>query len=284
MIRVNKLSYRYPGSSVNAVDGISFNVNKGEIFGFLGPNGAGKSTTQKILIGLLKGYNGEVEVSGRAINKIKEDYYERIGVAFEFPNLYSRFTGIENLEFFQSLYRGAGITPEKLLRHVGLDKDAHLKTGSYSKGMKMRLNFARALINNPSLLFLDEPTSGLDPVNSKIMKDMIFKQKSEGKTVFLTTHNMSAADELCDRVAFIVAGRISLIDSPRNLKLSQGQRSVCVESNINGKTVSKDFPLHGIGDNSDFIDFLRSGDPETMHSAEASLEDIFIKTTGSRLL
>ncbi len=284
MIMVRNLSYRYPGSAVNAIDGISFNVKEGEIFGFLGPNGAGKSTTQKILIGLLKGYNGEAEVSGRGINKIKEDYYERIGVAFEFPNLYSRFTGIENLQFFQSLYRGSGISPEKLLKQVGLEKDAHLKTGSYSKGMKMRLNFARALINNPSLLFLDEPTSGLDPVNSKIMKDMILKQKAEGKTVFLTTHNMSAADELCDRVAFIVDGRISLIDSPRNLRLSQGQRSVRVESNINGDTVIREFPLSGIGENNAFINFLRSGNPETIHSAEASLEDIFIKTTGSRLL
>ncbi|MBN2049266.1 MAG: ABC transporter ATP-binding protein [Spirochaetales bacterium] len=284
MIRLRNLEYTYPGRQSPAVNGITCEIGKGEIFGFLGPNGAGKSTTQKILIGLLKNYRGKVEIFGKNPAALKGDYYQKIGVAFEFPNLYSKCTGLENLLFFQSLYKEKGKDPEVLLESLGLGKDAHLRVSEYSKGMKMRLNFARALLNDPEILFLDEPTSGLDPVNARLLKDMILSQKNEGKTIFLTTHDMNVAAELCDRVAFLVEGRISLIDRPESLKRDFGRGEVSVTmKNGHGET-ERQFSLSGLGRNTDFLSFLTTGEVLTIHSQEATLEDVFIKVTGRKLL
>jgi fluoroquinolone transport system ATP-binding protein len=167
---------------------------------------------------------------------------------------------------------------------VGLKDDANLRVGNYSKGMQMRLNFVRALLHQPELLFLDEPTTGLDPVNGRNVKDIIRAQKSAGRTVFLTTHDMYVADDLCDRVAFIVDGKIALIDSPRNLKLRYGKRNVRVEYHADGGPLQQaEFPIDGLGDNADFAALLRREKIETIHTQEATLEDIFVETTGRRL-
>jgi len=173
MIDVQNLNFTYPGRLEPTIHGMSFNIQKGEVFGFLGPSGAGKSTTQKILIGILKGYQGSVKVMDKEIKDIGPNYYERIGVAFEFPNFYSKFSVLENLKFFGSLYAGRTENPKTLLEQVGLDQATNMKVSQLSKGMKMRLNFCRALLNNPDILFLDEPTSGLDPVNAQRMKELI---------------------------------------------------------------------------------------------------------------
>jgi fluoroquinolone transport system ATP-binding protein len=149
--------------------------------------------------------------------------------------------------------------------------------------MKMRLNFCRALLNRPEIIFLDEPTSGLDPVNSKLVKDIIINLKQEGRTIFLTTHNMTIADELCDQVAFIVDGKINLIDSPRALKVLKGEKSLIAEYRDNGKVLSQKFSLNGIGANEDFIKILKEKEIETMHTQEATLENIFIEVTGRSL-
>ena len=284
MIKVKGLEYTYPGKQSPAVNNIDFDVNRGEIFGFLGPNGAGKSTTQKILIGLLKAYKGDVQVFDEDITRPGPEYYGKIGVAFEFPNLYGKFTALENLEFFSSLYPGKNEDPLKLLEKVGLQKEANDRVSGFSKGMKMRLNYIRAFLHNPEVVFLDEPTSGLDPVNARHIKDLILEARESGKTIFLTTHNMAAADELCDRIAFMVDGKLKLIDSPRNLKIMHGKPKVTVESvNGSGKLV-KEFTLENLGNNKDFTDFLKKGNVEMIHTQEASLDDIFIKTTGRRLI
>ena len=203
---------------------MDFSVGRGEIFGFLGPSGAGKSTTQKLLIGLLRGHGGEAAVWGKDPLAWGPDYYQRIGVSFELPNHYQKLTGLENLRFFASLYDGATLDPMELLDAVGLAGDANMRVGKYSKGMQMRLTFARSLINDPELLYLDEPTSGLDPVNARKVKNMIVDLKSRGRTVFLTTHDMATANELCDRVAFVVDGRIVALDTPTELKIARSQR------------------------------------------------------------
>lgn len=284
IIGVKGLRYAYPGTTRQILQGLSFEIERGEIFGFLGPSGAGKSTTQKILIGALRGYKGNVTVLGKELRSTKSDYYEKIGVAFEFPNFYSKLTVLENLDLFRSLYGGETDEPTVLLHQVGLQDSMHVKVSELSKGMKMRLNFCRALLHRPSLLFLDEPTSGLDPVNAAVMKQLILERKEAGTTIVITTHNMQAAEELCDRVAFIVDGQIKLIDSPRELKLRQGDRKVRVEFNTGKELQMEEFPLNQLADNSRFQHIARNYEVQTIHSLEATLDSIFIDVTGRALV
>ncbi len=283
MIRVNHLSFTYSGNAQPTLFDMSFNIKAGEIFGFLGPSGAGKSTTQKILNGILKNYHGSVQLFDREIRDADRSFYENIGVAFEFPNLYLKFTALENLKLFRSFYRDSTEEPEFLLDQVGLLDDKNTRVSAFSKGMRMRLNFCRALLNKPKILFLDEPTSGLDPVNARRVKDLILERKNHS-TIFLTTHNMTDADELCDRIAFIVDGRLAVVDSPRNLKLQNSSKTVNVEYHTNGRTDKREFPLENIGSNREFLELLNSAPIETIHTGEATLEDIFIKITGRKLI
>lgn len=283
MIDVEQLSFTYAGRGEPALRDLSFRVEPGEILGFLGPSGAGKSTTQKILIGLLKEYRGVVSVFGRNLKSWGADYYERVGVSFEFPNHYLKLSALENLQYFRSLYAGATEEPLRLLELVGLAEDAHVRVAQFSKGMRSRLNLARALLHKPQLLFLDEPTSGLDPVNARRVKELIQRKKAEGTTIFLTTHNMTVADELCDRVAFIVDGAIQLIDAPRALKLQYGRRTVQVEYGCNGHLRQQVYPLEGLANNAAFLELLQHEAVQTIHTQETTLENIFIDVTGRNL-
>ena len=271
-------------STAAVVRGLVFTVERGEIFGFLGPSGAGKSTTQKILIGLLEGYRGVVRVRDKEVAAWTADDYERIGVSFEAPNHFLKLTGLENLRYFAALYHGATRAPAALLESVGLENDGNRRVGEYSKGMKCRLSVARSLLNNPDLIFLDEPTGGLDPVNMQRVKDLIRTEREGGATVFLTTHDMFAADELCDHVAFIVDGRIACIDSPRALKLQHGERTVRVEYGSGDRTTHTDFSIDGLADNTAFHRVLRERDVQTIHTREATLADVFIRVTGRALV
>ncbi|GAB3762710.1 ABC transporter ATP-binding protein [Microlunatus parietis] len=284
MITVEGLTFRYPGSAEPAVRGMDFEVGRGEIFGFLGPSGAGKSTTQKILIGLLTGHGGRISVWGKEPADWGPDYYERVGVSFELPNHYLKLTARENLEFFASLYAGVTRDPLELLDLVGLAGDADTRVGKFSKGMQMRLVFVRALLHNPELLFLDEPTSGLDPTNARKVKDLVLAEKARGKTVFLTTHDMATADELCDRVAFVVDGRIVALNSPRELKVERSQRRVRVEyRDRSGELARRDFGMDRLAEDDDFLALLKNEAVETIHSKEATLDDVFVEATGRRL-
>ena len=285
MIEARGLTFTYATANQPAVDGIDFEIPKGEIFGFLGPSGAGKSTTQKILIGLLREYRGQVTVLGEDLGGWGPDFYERVGVSFEQPNHYLKLTALENLAYFASLYSGSTEAPLDLLESFGLRDDRDTRVGEFSKGMRNRLNLARSLLNKPELLFLDEPTAGLDPVNAQRVKDIIEDRRQAGATVFLTTHDMSAADQLCDRVAFIVDGRISLVDSPRSLKLQHGRRAVRVEfvADSAAAVEREDFDLDDLADNERFLEILRQGRIETIHTLEATLADVFINVTGRGL-
>jgi fluoroquinolone transport system ATP-binding protein len=284
VIRVRSLTFTYPTVTEPAIRGVDFTVARGEIFGFLGPSGAGKSTTQRVLIGLLRGHGGEASVWGKEPLAWGPDYYERIGVSFELPNHYQKLSGLENLRFFASLYRGNTLDPMSLLDAVGLADDANTRVGKYSKGMQMRLTFARSLINDPELLFLDEPTSGMDPLNARNVRRMILDLKARGRTVFLTTHDMTTATELCDRVAFIVDGQIAAMDTPAELQLARSQRLVRVEYRDQGGGLdAAEFPLDGLGTDAAFHALLRDRHVETIHSKEASLEDVFVDVTGRRL-
>ena len=283
VVDVDTLTFTYASGTMPAVRNLAFRIDRGEIFGFLGPSGAGKSTTQKVLTGLLRGYRGAVSVLGRDLREWGSDYYEQIGVSFELPNHYLRLTGAENLSYFRALYRGDTRRPEALLEMVGLAEDGARLVSEYSKGMKTRLGVARALLNDPQLIFLDEPTVGLDPGSGRSIRNLIREMKEAGRTVFLTTHDMTVADDLCDRVAFIVNGEIRLVESPHDLKLAHGARTVVMEYGLGGSPGRREFPLDGLGANADFLALLREATVHTLHTQEATLEDVFLRVTGHSL-
>ena len=281
MIQVNHLSFSYTKQPF--IQDMNFSVSEGEIFGFLGPSGAGKSTLQKILLGMLPGYRGSAIVDGTECKKHGSDFYESIGVDFEYSTLYEKLSAKENLLFFSSLYRRQARAIPELLRMVGLENDADKRVSDYSKGMKSRLNFIKALVHDPKLLFLDEPTSGLDPTNSRMMKDMILAEKSKGKTILLTTHNMQDAAELCDRVAFIVGGRIFALDSPHNLIMSKGAATVTYTWLDHGEQTAS-CPLQQMSEDKLLHALIAENRLRSIHSSEPTLNDIFIEITGRTLV
>lgn len=281
MINVDGLIFSYTKKPF--IDGMSFTVKKGEIFGFLGPSGAGKSTLQKIITGMLPTYGGSVTVGGVECRRHTESFYEDIGVDFEYSTLYEKLTARENLRFFASLYRKPARSIDELLDAVGLRNDADKRVSDYSKGMKSRLNFIKALLHDPALLCLDEPTSGLDPTNSRIMKDMIFAERERGKTVLLTTHNMLDATELCDRVAFIMGGRICALDSPHALIMSRGAAKVEYTWKEDGERTAS-CPLDRLSEDARLKELIASNRILSIHSGEPTLNDIFIDITGRTLL
>ncbi|KPI54048.1 ATP-binding protein [Clostridioides difficile] len=280
MIKVDNLSFSY--TDKDFLQNINFEVGKGEILGFLGPSGSGKSTLQKILIGMITSYKGSVLVNGVESKRHSNKFYENIGVDFEFPSLYEKLTAIENLKYFGSLYSKKLLSIDELLKSVGLENEANKKISEYSKGMKSRLNFIKALLHNPDILFLDEPTSGLDPSNSKIMKDIILSEKSKGKTIILTTHNMLDATELCDRVAFIVSGKIPALDTPHNLIMSKGAIKVRYTYIDNGEKTSECF-LNNTSNDKKLNMLIEKNKLLSIHSSEPTLNDIFIEITGRNL-
>lgn len=283
MITVDNLTFTYPRSDSPAVRGLQFHIEPGEVFGFLGPSGAGKTTTQNVLIGLLQGYQGRIDVMGRELRTWQSDYYEHIGVSFELPNHYLKLTAKENLEYFRSLYRNDTEDVVEVLSMVDLEDAANIRVGEFSKGMKNRLNFARSMIHKPKLWFLDEPTAGLDPINARRIKEIVKRRQQEGTTTFLTTHDMAAADELCDRLAFIAEGRLEVVDTPLALKRQYGTRSVRVEMESEGEPRIREFSMDGLGTNREFLQFIRHGRLESIHSQETTLESVFIQVTGASL-
>ena len=280
MIQVENLSFSY--SDKPFISNMNFTVHEGEIFGFLGPSGAGKSTLQKILTGMLPSYKGSVSVNGIACNRPTQQFYENMGVDFEFSTLYEKLTARENLKFFSSLYSRKTTDIDELLSAVGLENDADKRVSDFSKGMKARLNFVKALLHDPDIIFLDEPTSGLDPTNNRIMKDMIIEQKAKGKTILLTTHNMQDATELCDRVAFIVNGSLYALDTPHNLIMSRGAAKVTY-SWMEEKECTASCPINELSKDERLNSLIRENRLLSIHSSEPTLNDIFIDITGKTL-
>lgn len=282
MIAVENLHFSYPGADAETLAGLNFSVRNGEVYGLLGPSGAGKSTTQKILMGLLRGFSGRAEVFGQPVGRLGRDFYERIGVSFELPSLYLRLTARENLDLFAALYRTPCRPAEKVLDLVGLGEAAGQRVETFSKGMKMRLNLARALLNDPDLLFLDEPTAGQDPARARLTRDLIRLLKAKGKTIFVTTHNMAEAEELCDRVGFLAGGTIPFEGAPAELKRRHGKPLVDVGIAADGSVQTQSFALAGLAEDAAFLALLKSGTVIAMHTREASLDDVFIAATGGK--
>lgn len=283
MIQVKNLWHSYSGDEQYAIRDISFDVKEGEIFGFLGPSGSGKSTTQNIITGLLPLQKGEVSAAGFDMAKPQLRMYNEIGVCFEQANLYGKMSALENLRYFAGLFDVPTQDPMALIRMVGLEAHAKQRCQEYSKGMRQRINFARSMLNNPKLWFLDEPTSGLDPAIAEEIKQIIRDRREGGSTVFLTTHNMYIAEDLCDRVAFIVDGQIKLIDSPRELKLRYGKQLADVEYVEKDKPVSLSLNLTLPEDREKLQKIISAFPIRRLHTREATLEQIFIQITGKEL-
>jgi len=199
------------------------------------------------------------------------------------PNHYPRLTALENLQFFASFYASDTRDPLELLDRVGLKAAAPKRVSEFSKGMQVRLNFARALLHDPELLFLDEPTTGLDPTTAELIREAISELRSEGKTIVLTTHNMHDAERLCDQVGFLSAGRMDVIETPKALKLKYGEATVEVTVIEQDRPVSRRFPLKGLGENTDFLQLIQSKGIQTIHSQEATLDKVFQIVTGQSL-
>ena len=280
MIDVKRLYFSYTDKPF--VENISFHVGKGEIFGFLGPSGAGKSTIQKVLTGLNTKYKGSVKVAGTEIRERTNRFYENIGVDFEFSTCYEKFTARQNLAYFASLYEKQPRSIDELLHMVGLENDGDKKVGDFSKGMRSRLNFIKALIHDPDILFLDEPTSGLDPTNNRLMKDIILAEKKRGKTVIITTHNMFDATELCDQVAFIVAGKVSALDSPHTLIMSRGAAKIQYTYYDKGEKTGECL-LDRTTEDKLLKNLISENRLLSIHSSEPTLNDIFVDITGRTL-
>ncbi len=281
MIEVKNLTFSY-GKDKQALHGLDFTVEDGEIFGFLGPNGSGKSTTQKILTGILKGHGGKVSLFGQDISNLHgQEFFQKIGVLFEFPYLYANLSAVDNLNYFASFYpREQRRDVRELLDALEFKPDFLKKpVSSYSKGMRQRVSMARALVSNPRLLFLDEPTSGLDPSGAVLFRKIIEQERKKGTTVFVTTHNMVDADLLCDRVAFISNGNLVALDTPKRLKEKNSSHRVVVDYLYRGQRETKTIEAPELEAGIPFA----HDEIISIHSQEPTLEDMFIQYTGRGL-
>ena len=286
-----------------AVDHLDFEVKNGEIFGFLGPNGAGKTTTVRMLTGIIKPSSGKVSIMGLDIRQDPIKAKQIMGVVPELSNAYTELTAWNNLQFMAELYgvpgKDARQRAEELLGKFDLYERKDHKVRTFSKGMKQKLIIAMSLMNDPEILFLDEPTSGLDVISARLIKDMLLELNKEGKTIFLTTHYMEEANQLCSRVAIINHGKIAAIDAPEKLKMRIGGLE-WVEVSFDMPVDASDFSdLSGVidirmsGDKLrlytnepgrtiyQLVDYSRSNDLEIvmLNTLTPTLEDVFIKLT-----
>jgi len=223
MITTENLSKKFKidgnKSEITAVDNLTLNIDQGEVFGFLGPNGAGKTTTLRMLTALIAPTGGTAEIDGNRLGQDDTELRRSVGILTESPGLYERLSAEVNLRFFARLYDvpHPDVQVERYLKMLGLWSRRMDEAGSFSKGMRQKLAIARALIHEPKVLFLDEPTSALDPEAAKLVRDFISELKSEGRTIFLCTHNLDEADKLCDRIG-IFKSRLIRVDSPKNFR------------------------------------------------------------------
>lgn len=224
-----------------AIQNVSFKVKKGEIFGLLGPSGSGKTTMVKMLTSQLLPTNGTVRVFEQDIKQTGNNYLQRIGVLTDNSGLYERLSIYENLVLFSKLYGIDASRIEEVLHDVNLIEDKTTMVKKLSKGMKQRVTLARAILHKPDLLFLDEPTSALDPVNAQHIHRGLQRLNEAGTTIFLTTHNMQEAEQLCDRVAFLHQGNLVELDTPERLRLRYADQTIEITLQNNEKeTVGMD--------------------------------------------
>lgn len=299
VISVKNLSKKY--DKLIAVNNVSFDVMKGEIFGLLGENGAGKTTTLEMIEGLRKPTEGKIEVLGCDIVEHRDAVKERIGVQLQSSAYYQFLTLKEILELFASFY-AKNISSDELLAMVNLEEKSNSLIGNLSGGQRQRFSIIASLVNDPEVVFLDEPTTGLDPLARRNLWDLITKIKNQGKTVILTTHYMEEAEILCDRVAIMDSGKILMMDDTHKL-IDQAEYPYTIsfiKEDIKEAQIQKlkKFGLveNLFGKNNHFIiriakkenstaamKIVETLSPETVSQGRASLEDLFVELTGSKI-
>ena len=278
MIKAVKLCKRFADKEV--LSGIDLDIRPGMIFGLLGPSGAGKTTLIKIITGQLVFENGELKVLGKNVSELTGEDKKQIGIMMDNYGIYERMSCTDNLKIFADIY---GVTYSKIdetLNAVGLADSAKKPAMKLSKGMRARLQLARVLMISPKILFLDEPTSGLDPMTMKYIHRLILEQKDNGCTVFLTTHNMEEATELCDEVALLNEGKIIDRGAPDEIcRRYNHQKKINIHL-----TTGEDIELeHNAGSAEKIRSLMGQGKIETIHSSEPNLETVFIELTGRKL-
>lgn len=279
-VAVEDLTKRY--GDVRALDGVSLQTAPGEIFGLLGHNGAGKSTMIRILTGRAKPTSGRAEVLGHELPRDLEAVRGEINLVADTPNVYQRATAKENLELFCTLYGLPKSRAADALEQVRLTNVAKRKVKTFSTGMRQRLLLARALLNSPRVLFLDEPTRGLDPQSARDLHKTVTLLAEGGSTIFLTTHDMNEADELCQRVAFLAEGKIVALDTPRALKLGLRDEAPEVDLVLDDRSEVR-LKLDQPGDAARLQELIGAGRVRTLHSLEPTLADVFIHLAGRSL-
>ena len=272
MILVKNVTKKF-GQKV-ALEEISFEVNKGEIFGFLGPSGSGKTTMIKILTGQLNADNGQTELLGKVSEKLTPADLELIGLVSDTSGFYEKLSLYKNLQAYAKLYGKPNARVDEVLKQVDLYDSKNLAAEKLSTGMKQRMFLARALINKPKVLFLDEPTSGLDPTTSKKIHELLLELKEAGTTIFLTTHDMNEATLLCDRLSLLNRGHL----------IEYGTPSSIIQKYNHEKKVQLTFA----DETHTQITFEELGQTDlaqvvAIHSCEPTLEEIFIQLTGEKL-
>jgi len=267
---------------VHALDGVSLQTEPGEIFGLLGHNGAGKSTLIRILTGRAKPTSGRAQVLGHEVPRELEAVRGEINLVAEMPNVYQRATAKENLELFCTLYGVPKSRGTEALEQVRLSSVAGRKVKTFSTGMRQRLLLARALLNNPRVLFLDEPTRGLDPQSARDLHEIVSVLAQGGSTIFLTTHDMNEADKLCQRVAFLADGKVVALDTPRALKLSLRNEAPEVDVVLEDGSDTR-LKLGEPRDAQQLQDLIGARRVRSLHSLEPTLADVFIHLAGRSL-
>ena len=263
-----------------ALDNLSFDVYENEIFGFLGPSGAGKTTTIKLLTKQLNPSDGEILLFGKNINEHSKDIFDKIGILSDNSGCYDRFSIYDNLKLFADLRRVSYDHIDTLLKQVGLYEDRHKKIKSLSRGMIQRVLLIEAVLHQPKLLFLDEPTASLDPSTTKAIHSILLDLNKQGTTIFLTTHRMEEADQLCDRIAFLNQGHIIESGKPEELKIKYAKDKMVAVFKNKGKIEYSKSPE----DLMTIASLAKEDELLTLHSVEPTIEDIFLELTGGKTL
>lgn len=259
------------------LNNINIKINRGEIFGLLGPSGAGKTTLIKILTGQLTPTSGQANLFGTNSNTLKGDDYSHIGIMMDSFGLYERLSCYDNLKFFAEIYGLPRTRITEVLADVGLANAEKTIVANLSKGMRSRLLLARALMRSPDLLFLDEPTSGLDPATTEEIHKLIYRERDKGVTIFLTTHNMAEAEELCDHIALLNNGQIVESGNPSEICRRYNHQKKILLHLQDGTDM--ELP-HDKAAGQTLVQYFENGLLETIHSTEPNLETVFMELTG----